>query len=468
MFLISFFRGRIAETGDFSNIFLAKPGLNLHGRAAGCARGANCVYSSSVYIIYSVLLFFALLTLLPAYVLKLKVLRGESLHLTERFGFTTPRRDPRRRAIWIHAVSVGEVLSLQNLVTQLRARHPSWQIFFSTLTNTGYHMARQKLKDADHIFFVPFDFGWSVRRVMDAIRPSVFVLAESEFWPNLLREARRHSAAVILANGRVSDRSFRRYRALKRLAARLWGSVDLFLVQTEQDKVRLEELGVPAGRLRVTGNLKSEVRLKGWTPAELGRMKKQIGLPRRGKVVVAGSTREGEEALLLEGFRQGRLRSKDSFLILAPRHLERVEEVKKLCRNSGWTVRRRTRLKPGQTWDVLILDTMGELAHFYALCDAAFVGGSLVPWGGHNILEPAFYGKPVFFGPHMHNFAHLARTFTRTGGARIVRTKADLARVFLFQDRKSLAAMGVRAKRTLASLQGATGKTVESIERSMG
>ncbi len=421
-----------------------------------------------MYIIYSVLLFFALLTLLPVYILKLKLLRGESLHLTERFGFTTPRRDPRRRAIWIHAVSVGEVLSLQNLVTQLRARHPSWQIFFSTLTNTGYRMARQKLKDADHIFFVPFDFGWSVRRVMDAIRPSVFILAESEFWPNLLREARRHSAAVILANGRVSDRSFRRYRALKRLAARLWGSVDLFLVQTEQDKARLEELGVPAGRLRVTGNLKSEVRLKGWTQAELGRMKKQIGLPSRGKVVVAGSTREGEEALLLEGFRHGRLRSKDSFLILAPRHLERVEEVKKLCRNAGWTVRRRTRLKPGQTWDVLILDTMGELAHFYALCDAAFVGGSLVPWGGHNILEPAFYGKPIFFGPYMHNFAYLARTFTRTGGARIVRTKADLARVFLFQDRKSLAAMGVRAKRTLASLQGATGKTVESIERSMG
>lgn len=421
-----------------------------------------------MYIIYSVLLFFALLALLPVYIFRLKVLRGESLHLAERLGFAAPRRDPRRRAIWIHAVSAGEVLSLQNLVGELRARHPSWQIFFSALTDTGYHLARQKLKAADRVFFVPFDFGWSVRRVMDSIRPSVLVLAESEFWPNLLREARRHSAEVILANGRISDRSFRRYRTLKRLAAPLWGYVDHFLVQTERDKARLQELGVPSGRLGVTGNLKSEIQLKEWMPRELGRLKKQIGLPRRGRVVVAGSTREGEEALLLQGFRQGRRRSGDSFLILAPRHLDRADEVERLCRNEGWTVRRRTRLEPGQTWDVLILDTMGELAHFYALCDAAFVGGSLVPWGGHNILEPAFYGKPIFFGPYMHNFAFLAETFVKAGGARIVRNQSAVADIFLFRNAKALNAIGRNAKRTLASLQGATEKTVESIERFMG
>lgn len=379
-----------------------------------------------------------------------------------------PGRDERRKAVWIHAVSVGEVLSLQSLVRELRARHPSWEIFFSTLTNTGSEMARQKLKAADHIFHVPFDFGWSVRRAFRSIRPSVLLLAESEFWPNLLREAKRSGASVILANGRVSDRSFRRYRVLKRLAARLWGYVDLFLVQTGQDKARFEALGVPPGRVKVAGNLKCETRLKDWSRAELGRLRKQIGLSARAKVIVAGSTREGEEAQLLEAFREGRRRRKDIFLIIAPRHLDRADEVEKLCRAAGWTVRRRTRLRPGQAWDVLILDTLGELAHFYALGDAAFVGGSLVPWGGHNILEPAYYGKPIFFGPHMHNFAFLAETFTREGAARVVRSRSDLARVFALTNEASLKAMGARARRTLASLQGATAKTVESIERSMG
>jgi len=421
-----------------------------------------------VYIIYSSLLFCALLALLPVYVFRLEVLKSESLHLGQRLGFIKPCRDPRKKAVWIHAVSVGEVLSLQNLVRQLRVRHPSWEIFFSTLTNTGFRLAQEKLKDVDHLFFVPFDFGWSVRRVFRAIRPSVLVLAESEFWPNLLRQAKRHSAAVILANGRVSDRSFGRYQKLKPLARHLWPHVDRFLVQTEQDRKRLEILGVPAGRVRVTGNLKSEISLRDLKPADVRRMKKHLALPGKGKVVVAGSTRPGEEDALLEGFADARRKRDDVFLILAPRHLDRVSEIEDICGRAGWTVCRKTRVRPGKSWDILVLDTMGELAHFYGLCDAAFIGGSLVPWGGHNILEPAYYGKPIFFGPYMHNFAFLAETFIRAGGAGVVRNKKDLAKVFSFRDEKSMRAMGRRAKRSLMSLQGATGKTIESIEGLMG
>ena len=421
-----------------------------------------------MYILYSVLLFGALLALLPAYVFRPEALRGESLHLGQRLGWGAPRRDPGRKAIWIHAVSVGEVLSLQSLVAELRRRHPRWQIFFSTLTNTGYRLACQRIKGADRIFFVPFDFGWSIRKVLKAVQPSVLVLAESEFWPNLLRLSHQRGVAVILANGRISDRSFRRYKVLKRLAARLWAFVDFFLVQTQQDKIRLEELGADPDRVKVTGNLKSEIRLKAWSPAEIGRMKTRIGLPRGARLVVAGSTREGEEALLLEGFRATRRRDEGVFLILAPRHPGRVDEVERTCRSAGWTVGRRTTCRAGQKWDVLIIDTLGELAGFYALSDAAFVGGSLVPWGGHNILEPAFYGRPVFFGPYMHNFAHLARTFVESGGAKVMRTKADIARLFDLRDPRSLKAQGVRAKRTLVSLQGATARTIESIERAMG
>jgi 3-deoxy-D-manno-octulosonic-acid transferase len=421
-----------------------------------------------VYIFYSVLLFGALLALLPVYVFRLEALRGRGLHLGQRLGWGIPPRDPRRKAVWIHAVSVGEVLSLQSLVAELRRRHPGWEIYFSTLTDTGYRLAGQRIKGADHIFFVPFDFGWSVGRVLKAVRPSVLVLAESEFWPNLLRLAHLRGVKVILANGRVSDRSFRRYRLFRRLASRLWAFVDLFLVQTPQDRTRLEELGAAAGRIEVTGNLKSEIRLRPWTRADIARMKSRIGLPPGARIVVAGSTREGEEALLLQGFRDGRKRDAGVFLILAPRHPGRVDEVERACRAAGWSVGRRTTLRPGQKWDVLILDTLGELADFYALSDAAFVGGSLVPWGGHNILEPAFYGKPVFFGPYMHNFAHLARTFVREGGARILESRADIGRLFDLRDGEALRAQGARAKRTLASLQGATARTIEFIARAMG
>ena len=421
-----------------------------------------------MYILYSVVLFGALLALLPAYVLRPESLRGVSLHLGQRLGWGIPRRDPGRQAIWIHAVSVGEVLSLQSLVTELRRRNPGWQIFFSTLTNTGYRLARQRIKGADHIFFVPFDFGWSVRRVLKCVQPSVLVLAESEFWPNLLRLSHARGVSVILANGRISDRSFRRYRVLKRLAVRLWAFVDLFLVQTGQDMARLEELGADPARVKVTGNLKSEIRLREWGPADIGRMKARIGLPKGARLVVAGSTREGEEALLLQGFREARREDDEVFLILAPRHPGRVDEVERTCRGAGWAVSRRTSLRAGEKWDILIIDTLGELADFYALSDAAFVGGSLVPWGGHNILEPAFYGRPVFFGPYMHNFAHLARTFVEGGGAKVVRTEGDIARLFDLRDPRSLKIQGDKARKILASLQGATARTIGPIENAMG
>lgn len=429
-----------------------------------CAPAQDCGNFSPMYFFYSFLLFLALAALLPAYTFRLRIQKGQSLHLGQRLGFRPPRRDPGRPAVWIHAVSVGEVLSLQSLIVRLKARHPSLQVFFSTLTPSGHRMAGEKLKGVDQLFYVPFDFGWSVKRVLRAVQPSVLVLVESEFWPNLLRQAERHSVPVLVANGRVSDRSFARYLRLKRLAAKLWPAIELFLVQTEQDRTRLVALDVPPSRVRVAGNLKSEVDLPLQSASQVSGLKKRLSLPARSKVVVAGSTREGEEDKLVRAFQNARKKRRDVFLILAPRHLDRVPEVEKACLNSGLRICRKTRLRPGQAWDILLLDTMGELARFYALSDAAFVGGSLVPWGGHNILEPAFYGKPVFFGPYMHNFAFLAETFVRSGGGRIVRDEEDLAGLFLFRDQGRLKSMGRQAKRTLISLQGATNRTIQALE----
>jgi 3-deoxy-D-manno-octulosonic-acid transferase len=306
-----------------------------------------------------------------------------------------------------------------------------------------------------------------VRRALKAFRPDILVLAESEFWPNLLGEVKRQGKDILLINGRISERSFKKYSDLGPLTRKIFRNIDLFLVQTGQDKEMLEQLGVEPERLQVAGNLKSEVHLSDFTADELGAFKRSLKMNGREKVVVAGSTRKGEEERLLKAFALAREKRDDLRFILAPRHVERAGEIEKAALALEFRTMRRTQGGPGGDWDVLILDTIGELARFYALSDAAFVGGSLVDWGGHNILEPAYYGKPVFFGPYMRNFAFLAESFIRAGGARIVRTDEDLEGMFLLKDELGLREMGGKAKAHLASLGGATDRTILVIERFM-
>ncbi|MDH5466379.1 MAG: 3-deoxy-D-manno-octulosonic acid transferase [Candidatus Aminicenantes bacterium] len=372
-----------------------------------------------------------------------------------------------KKSIWFHAVSVGEVLSLQNLIKKIKEKHPDWQIHFSTLTNTGMRVAREKLTDADHLFFVPMDFAFLVRKFFRALKPSVFVLAESEFWPNLIREAKKSTDGVLLINGRISPRSFKKYFRFRALTKKVLRDIDLFLVQTSEDKAKLERIGVSSELVRVAGNLKAEIDLPSFTPEEILGIKEKMSIPASKKVVVAGSTRNGEERKLLESFVKARRAREDLVLIMAPRHPERFDEVEKLCQEFSLQAARKTQVTPNSQWEVLILDTIGELARFYALCDLAFIGGSLVPWGGHNLLEPAFYSKPVFFGPHMKNFAYLAEIFAGAGAARVAHDGKDLVEMFLMRDERTLSEMGRKAKDTLISLQGATEKTIQAIEDMM-
>jgi 3-deoxy-D-manno-octulosonic-acid transferase len=417
-----------------------------------------------VYFLYSLLLGLALTAVIPLYFVKLRLGKGESLHLAARLGFRLPARTRTGPFVWIHAVSVGEVLSLQSLVRELKVRHPDWEIGFSSLTNAGFRMAEARIKDADHLFFVPFDLGWSVRRTFRRLRPDLLVLAESEFWPRLLREAGKSGCPVLAINGRISTRSFRRYIRLRRLARPLLGRVSSFLVQTETDRTRLEAVGVPPDRISVAGNLKCETRLPEFGEGEVGELKRQLGIPAGKKVLVAGSIHRGEAGSLLEAFAAARRVRDDILLVLAPRHPEKFPDVEKDPVGRTFIVRRRTNLAAGEPWDILILDTIGELARFYALSDAAFIGGSLIAWGGQNLLEPAFYGKPVFFGPHMENFADLAARFVRDGGAAIVETPGELTAMFRFEDAELLSRRGASAKAILESLQGATARTLAAIE----
>lgn len=419
-----------------------------------------------VYFLYSFVFSLALILLLPVYFIKLRVLKGERLGLAQRLALSLPEPVGAAKSLWIHAVSVGEVLSLQKLVRELKARHPEWAVYFSVLTIAGMRIAREKMKVCDRIFYVPFDFGWTVRRYFQALKPELLVLAESELWPNLLRHGRRSTEGVLVINGRVSDHSFRRYRRLAFLTGRLFSAVTRFLVQTEQDQERLSRAGVDRARIEVAGNLKCEITPPVFSVESLREFRKKLSAP-AGKILVAGSTRQGEEEQLLRAFAEARRERKDAFLIIAPRHMERIPEVEKACRLAGLSVRKRTEVREGEAWDVLLLDTIGELARVYALGDAAFIGGSLVPWGGHNLLEPAAYGKPIFFGTYMSNFAYLAQKFLHSGAARRVSGPEDLKAMFLFRDAAGLEKMGQLARRTLDSLQGATDKTLRVIESLM-
>jgi 3-deoxy-D-manno-octulosonic-acid transferase len=416
-----------------------------------------------VYWLYSLLLFIAFIAYGPVYFVRMRLRRGESVYLRERLGLRLPPRVPAGRSVWLHAVSVGEVLSLRHLVARIKRAHPDWAVYFSTLTDTGFRIAREKLPEADRVFLVPLDFAWIVRKFFRALKPDLFILAESEFWPNLLRTADRNCRAVMLINGRISTRSFARYRRLGPLTRRILSHVDRFLVQTEADGQRLSGMGVAAGRVRVAGNLKAEISLPAFSPDALGALRREIGVGESERVIVAGSTHRGEEEILLRAYRRAAQGGGGQRLLIAPRHPQRAEEIEQSAAALHLRVSRRTLGSTGE-WQVLIIDTIGELASFYAIADTAFIGGSLVPHGGQNLLEPAFYGKPIFFGPHMENFAALSEEFIRRGAARVVTGEDELAAVFAPDKADELADMGKRAAAVLASLQGATELTLLEIE----
>lgn len=421
-----------------------------------------------MYVVYSLVLGLAFLFVIPAYFIRLRVLKREPLYLAERLGLDIRSRSSNTPCLWIHAVSVGEVLSLQHLVRSLKSKFPGWEIAFSTLTNTGYRMATSKLPDVDHLFFVPFDFARPVRRVLRSLRPDLLVLVESEFWPRLLREARRSHVPVLVVNGRISERTGRRLKRLRVFARPLLKNVDVFLVQSAQDRERLEAAGVSGDRISVAGNLKCETRLPAYGPDAVRAFKAELSISADQKVLVAGSIHPGEEERLGRAFRDARARRTDLVLVLAPRHPDKFVNVERVFGNDPFVVRRKSRLERGQSWDVLILDTFGELTRFYALADVAFIGGSLIPWGGQNLLEPAYYGKPIFFGPHMKNFADLADAFVRGGAAKVVESDRDLAEMFRMADLDGLRSMGERARAMLTSLQGATDITLAAIEGILG
>ncbi len=373
--------------------------------------------------------------------------------------------------IWLHAVSVGEVLSCRELVARLKTRLPASRLLVSTATETGQALAREKLAGlADGFFYAPLDFPFAVRRVLRCLEPRLVVVAETEIWPNLFRETKRAGAGLLMVNARISDRSAARYRRLSFFFRRVLSLPDAILAQSELDRQRLLDAGAPPERVEVGGNLKFDSTGVEASPApEIVALRESI---RPDKVILAGSTREGEEEQVLAAWSHLTSKHPKSLLILAPRHLERFDAVAELLARGGYRFARRSRL-PVEKLDlpgVLLVDSLGELAALYSQADVVFVGGSLVEWGGHNVLEPAFAGRPIVVGPNMQNFRVIAEALSAAGGLLQVGNAHELeaALVQLLEDPQRAAAIGARARRWAESQQGASERAANCAGRLYG
>jgi 3-deoxy-D-manno-octulosonic-acid transferase len=370
-------------------------------------------------------------------------------------------------SIWVHAVSVGEVLTARPLISDLKRRYPNLRMFLSTTTMAGQQLARRSVPDVDAVFYFPFDLGFVVRRTLDLVRPKLFIMMETEIWPNLLRECRARGIKTAVVNGRLSARSFPRYRMIRPMMRRVLDHIDRFLVQSEESARRFIDLGADPARVVVTGSLKFDsLELSATTPQARARDRvlRYFRVPAARPVIVAGSTMKGEETAVLRAFRRVRSAAPSTLLVLAPRNPERFAEAEQLARAEGWKVARRSDLAVDAEprVDVVVLDTIGELATIYQIATVVFVGGSLVATGGHNVLEPAVFGKPIVFGPHMENFLEIAEAFVTNGAGVQLPGDEELEDAFvsLMGDPVRRARLGAAARALVEANRGAKEKSV--------
>jgi 3-deoxy-D-manno-octulosonic-acid transferase len=424
--------------------------------------------SSFYSFLYSVALGVAMLASLPYWLFQM-VLHGKYRRgFAGRMGRVPARLQLPREGepvIWVHAVSVGEVLAVAGMVEDLRDGSPQHKIFVSTTTDTAQALARKRFGEAN-VFYFPMDFAFAIRPYLSTLRPKMVVMAETELWPNFLRLAHASGARLAVVNARISDRSWPRYRRFRGLLRRVLANVDLFLAQTSEDAARLQDIGAGPERVRVTGNLKFDIPRPS-LPAVVEGLRKSIADNGSGPVLLCGSTVQGEEPLLLKAFENLLVRQPRAVMILAPRRPERFAAVASLlqkmsihhCKRSAWN-------GEALSGGVLLLDTIGELAALYSLADIAFVGGSLVPHGGHNIIEPAQYGVATLVGNHTENFRDIVSLFQSRDAVRVVGSaELPLVLMELLANDKERRALGERAAETMRSQVGATARTARELRQ---
>ena len=418
-----------------------------------------------MYILYNIILVLLTVLLSPIILFKLITVPKYRGGISQKLGRV--RKKVKRviqgtRPIWVHAVSVGEVMAAHPLIRELKKKYPGKKLILSTVTVTGNYTARQRVPEADAVFFFPFDYPWIVRRVIRKINPVIVLVAETELWPNFFRELSRAGIPSAVINGRISGSSYKNYLKFKSFFSQVFGQITLFCMQSGEDAARVKDIGAPADRVMVTGNLKFDQKIP---PIQSS----PVSLRGGSKVITAGSTHRGEEAALLEVFRRLREKFPELVLIIAPRHPERFDEVAGLVNRAGYDCQRRTRMTSAIK-DVLLLDTIGELRSFYGICDIAFVGGSLVKVGGHNLLEPAAMKKPVIFSRYMYNFKEISEALISAGGGILVKDKQELyvQADKLLSDKNYSQQIGNRAFAVIEANSGAAKRTINAVSGLIG
>jgi 3-deoxy-D-manno-octulosonic-acid transferase len=437
-----------------------------------------------MYVAYSALLAFFLMLTLPYWLLQMMRHGKYRAGLRQRFGGVPAALSGRgnqgdgnqgdqKRAIWVHAVSVGEVVASSAVIAALRQKFPFHRVVISTTTSTGQKLAAQRF-GAENVFYFPLDFAFAIRPYLKALVPELIVVAETEFWPNFLRLAKDSGARIAVINCRISDRSFPGYRRFRRWLPKLLESslatVDIFLAQTEEDGRRLVQIGAPESKVAVSGNLKFDVAPPA-APAIVASLRESFDQSGAYPILVCGSTLDGEEGALLSAFRNILANHPKAVMLLAPRHPERFAEVAALIESLGFRMWRRSLWSGTEAiaGGVLLVDSIGELASLYSLATIAFVGGSLVPRGGHNILEPALCGVAIVTGNHYENFRDVINFFASRNAVRIVGV-AELPLVFmeLIENASERTGLGRNALAALESQRGATERTVSALLQVMG
>ncbi|HWV39158.1 MAG TPA: 3-deoxy-D-manno-octulosonic acid transferase [Vulgatibacter sp.] len=412
-------------------------------------------------IAYSIFGWIAFVLAWPFLVFHRKTREGQR----ERMGFHPPgwMADAPRPRIWLHGASAGDLLALKPMVGELKRRFPGCTVVMSTLTNSGYQMARERLGEVDFVTYQPWDLPGATARTVRAIDPDLLVLEYAEVWPNLIRAAHRHGAKVVLTNGRFAADKLRSYQLLFSLVGDPFASIDLFLMREDDEAERVLRLGASPDRVRVTGNTKFDT-LAQDSSADTAEMARAIG---EGPIFIAGSTHEGEEAALLPVFRRLRDARPSLRFAIAPRYVERAPRIVSLAQAEGFRAGLRSR--GAADADVVVIDTIGELSAAYRLATLVFVGGSFTNRGGQNILEPAAHGKPVLFGPNMQNFHDSVQALVGRGGIQVADPEA-LFRVAsdLLARPEKIEELGERARDVVRSIRGASARNVDEMARMLG
>lgn len=423
------------------------------------------------FILYDIILHLLLIAISPYLLFKMISLKKYTYGLGERFGSISNeklRRLDGGPVMWVHAVSVGETKAVMPVIKLIKKNHPGTRVLFSTITKTGQSIAGTEGAGLiDALIYYPLDLSWIVRGMVGRIKPAVYVVVEKEVWPNIIRIMKGAGVPVAVVNGTISERSFKRFLRLKFLFGDIFAMMSFFGARTEDDRRRAVEAGVNNEKAVTTGNVKFDLAPPVLDAAALSSLKCSVGEAGHGKIIVAGSTHPGEEEIILDAFAGLKSLLPDCMLIIAPRHPERFDDAESIVKKKGLTCARRTVGGVAEA-DVLLLDTMGELMTVYSLGDVAVVGGSLTEGiGGHNLLEPAYFGKPVLYGPYLTTYLGMAEML-ETGGGGIRVACADglytALKGLLTNDilRKKT---GENAKMVVKANRGAVGKTVEALER---